>query len=68
MQIDVEPELGNCLLTVSCPLEDSLILSEPSTLEVKFQAPEQVSYAHPVENRELPSLTYNPPRTESAAD
>ncbi|XP_042400660.1 NAC domain-containing protein 17-like [Zingiber officinale] len=63
-EIDVETEFGKCnsslLLTESCSFEDSLILSELSTLDDNFQAPEQVSYAHPVENCEMPSLTYNP--------
>ncbi|XP_074559474.1 NAC domain-containing protein 17-like isoform X2 [Curcuma longa] len=71
-EIDVERELGKCnsnlLLTESCSFEDSLILSELSTLEENFQAPEQVSYAHPVENYEMPSLTYNPEQSLPQTD
>ncbi|XP_042406082.1 NAC domain-containing protein 17-like [Zingiber officinale] len=63
-EIDVETELGkhkSCLpLTEASSFEDSIILSELSTLEDNFLAPEQVSYAHPVESHEMPSLTCNP--------
>lgn len=64
MQIDVETELGkhnSCLpLTEASSFEDSVILSELSTMEDNFLAPEQVSYALPVESHEMPSLTCNP--------